>query len=439
MDAARSNSTPPQLEDLEFPSIPAIVLRVIQLVSDPNVDLKTLRRAVEQDPALTSRVLKLANSAFFHQNAQVSTLDRALVLIGLNAMRSLVLGVTVIEAVDRSGPDGVDLREFWRDSLLRACIARALAERRHRMLTEEAYLVGLMQDLGIPVLLNADAGYSAKLADAGGCRLRLHRIETTAGGFTHSQVVDHLAKAWSFPELLRVPLASHHVRPTAEHTDDPTTALHQMAYVVGSIPVGAVQLDALYDPALVDFTEKCFGLDRVRLEQTLQSGLDAFEALRQPFADLLPETCDAASALSLARELIGVAQEAAQLLSKLRVVIVEPSKVQRRVITGMLQSMDVRDIRQAENAQEALEMCQADAPDVITTALHLPDMEASAFEAQLRSHPITRGVKVLVISSTPDIRRDAFVDQSQLGAIAKPVRVPALRRGLTGLLKSDED
>ncbi|TPV95240.1 MAG: HDOD domain-containing protein [Myxococcales bacterium FL481] len=439
METARATPSLSQLEDLELPSIPAIVLRVIQLVSDPDVDLKTLCRAVEQDPALASRVLKLANSAFFRQSARVSTLDRALVLIGLNAMRSLVLGVTIMEAVDRSGPDGLDLREFWRDSLLRACIARALAERRHRTLSEEAYLIGLMQDLGIPVLLKTDPTYASMLAEAGGCRQRLHRIETDAGALSHSQVIDHLAHAWSFPEVLRAPLADHHERPAAEHAKDATTALHQIAYVVGSIPVGAVQLDALYDPNLAEFTETCFGLDRVRFEQTLQSGLDAFESLRQPFADLLPDACDAASALSLARELISVAQDATQLVSKLRILIVEPSKVQRRVIHGMLQSMGAQDIRQAETGHQAIELCEADPPDVITVALHLPDMQAASLEAKLRSHPDTREIKVLVISSAPDIQRDAFVDQDQLAAIAKPVRVPALRRGLAGLLKTNHD
>ena len=437
MHAAETTSATRRLEDMEFPSIPAVVLRVIQLVSDPDVDLRTLREAVEQDPALTSRVLKLANSAFFHQNAQVSTLDRALVLVGLSTMRSLVLGVTVIDTVDRHAAGGLDLREFWRDSLLRACIARATADRRHRNLSEEAYLIGLMQDLGIPLLLASDPGYAELLAEAGGCRLRLHRLEQEAGRLTHSQVIAHLARAWSFPELLCASLSRHHERPEAKHTEDPATALHQIGYVVGSIPVGATQLDALYDPKLGDFAQQCLGLDRVRFEQTLQTGLEAFEALREPFADVLPTSCDAASALSLARDLIGVAQDAARLFSQLRVVIVEPSKVQRRVLVGMLASMDIRSVRQADSGQQALDMCLEDPPDVVTTALHLPDMNAPEFEAKLRDDAATRRVRVLLISSTPNVERGDFVDKSHVAAISKPVQAPVLQRGLASLLSGE--
>lgn len=437
-NTARSDQPIRRFEDLEIPSLPSAVLEIIQLVSDPNVSVRALGTAVKKDPALTAMVLKLANSSLFHQRSQVSTLDRAVVLIGLNAMRSLVLGVTVIQAVDKGESGGVDLREFWRDSLLRACLARVIAERFDRTLAEEAYLVGLVQDIGIPLLLRVDPTYAERFQQAKGCRQQLEAQERLGGGITHSDVVRRLCEQWRFPELLTEPLAKHHSRPPATQATDPTLTLWQIAYTVGSLPVGATDLQYLHDPELGDFVQQCFGFDRARFEDVLRGGLEAFEEVQDAYSDLLPAGGDAAAALSVARRLVGVAQDTHQWLSNLSVLVVDPSRIQRTITARMLKGMSVSSVHGAESGAEALALCQKSPPDVVTTAFHLTDMTAPEFEAKLREVPELRDLKVLLISSEDKLDSINFVDDGKLETVPKPLRPAELRRGLSSFSTAEE-
>lgn len=433
MHSARSSTQIVRLEDLEIPSLPQAVLKVIELVNDPNVSVRALAGAVKQDPGLTAMILKLANSSVFHQRARVSSLDRALILIGLNAMRSLVFGVSVVQAVDVQSKNGVHLRRFWRDSLLRACVARAIAESCDRTLTEEAYVVGLLQDIGIPPLLQVDPTYAARLAAVRGCRQSLEAEECSAGGITHSEVVQRVCDDWHFPVLLAEPLAKHHTRPASTASAEPRLTLWQIAYTVGSLPIGADDLEEIYDPNLAQFVQECFGFDRVQFEDVLQTGLEVFASLREAYADLLPKGGDATAAVSVAQQLVAAAQDTNEWLSSLRVVVVEPSRVQRNITQRMLNGMNVRSVRCVESGADALQLCTEDPPDVVTTAFHLPDMSATELEAQLRAVPSLCDLKVLLISSDNKTTATDFLDSERLSTVAKPLRPRALRRGLSSL------
>lgn len=422
-----------RVEDLEVPSLSTVVVEVIRLAAEPNPNARALASTLKRDPNLSAQVLQLANSALYGQWSSVTTVDRALALIGLNAMKSIVLGVSVVNAVDDAGGDSIDLRSFWRDSLLRACVARELAREVRPKLMEEAYLVGLLQDLGIPMLLSASEAYRAVYKEAGGCRVKLHALESAGGGLTHSRVIAHLCVQWLFPELLTAALSGHHDAPPAGSTQDPALVLSQISYVVGALPLGAEGVQSLSDARLLAFLETSLGCPPGQFDVVLERAAQAFEALRAPFAGLLEPECDAAAAIGVVRGLIQLAQEGSKWFSGLRIVVVESSRVQQTIIDRMLRAMGSPGAHILDTGEAFLARYGELRPDVVVCSYHLSDMSAPELETALRTTEDADNVCFLVVSSDDKTDDSAFRDRRRVALLRKPFKPDALQQSFDGL------
>lgn len=415
------------LEDLEIPSISSVVLELIRLATDPEVTVRALATEIKRDPGLSARVLQLANSAFFHRGSSIATIDRALALIGVQTMRSIVLGVSVINAVQGHSGDKVSLQPFWRDSLLRACIARALAQETRPNLAQEAYLVGLLQDLGIPLLVQAMPNYGELQEASAGCRARLHALETDRGGLTHAQVIAYLCETWRLPSVLMDPLARHHERPPFRRVAKDVEVLCSIAYIVGSLPVGAEHLESLYDEQLSVFVERSLGCSARRFNGILDGAAIAFESLREPFGDLLPPGCSGDEALNLARNLVFVAEQEAKWLSELDLVVALPTKGQRDALHRMLRALGAANVVLVDSGAAALVACSERRRDMLITSYHLPDMTALELENGLRQRLHMTELRMLV-SSMDDFDEVPFSDPGRMKLLREPFNPAALKR-----------
>lgn len=225
-----------RLEDVGVVSQPEIVVRLLKLVSDPRSALHDFAKIIKNDAAVAGRVLKLANSALFAQRMQVTSLERACLVLGLERLKSISLGFHL----SRAAAGGADLsRKVWGESLLRACLAAELARKCAPTHVPEAFVIGLMLDAGLPLmgrLLGSayEGVYSKHTTPAG-----LLRAESESLGFTHVDVITVLAKRWQFPELLSRPLELHHARPADGRSDAALARLHRIAYAVGQIEFAA--------------------------------------------------------------------------------------------------------------------------------------------------------------------------------------------------------
>ena len=134
---------------VELPTIPRVVQQVAEALRDPNVDARKIGETLAQDPVLSAKVLRLANSSFFGGQRSMASIDAAVALIGTQALGRLVLAGGVAGSF---GPvPGIDLPTFWRDSLIAATAAQKLASRLGAEV-EEAYISGLLHGTG-PLIL----------------------------------------------------------------------------------------------------------------------------------------------------------------------------------------------------------------------------------------------------------------------------------------------
>jgi HD-like signal output (HDOD) protein len=198
--------------------------RVLAAVCAPGADAAEVARVVGQEPGLTARVLRVANSAFYGLPRGVATLDRAIVVLGLDAVR----GVAAAACLDRGMlrlPDAspVDLDELIRHSVAAATAAQALARRHHRALAGEAFIGGLLHDFGVIVQLRLNpggvAGLAAALRAAPGSPRAALELEHV--GVSHGECAATVFEAWNLPGSLVDSARRHH----DAGTPDPLTAL----------------------------------------------------------------------------------------------------------------------------------------------------------------------------------------------------------------------
>ena len=132
-----------------LPSLPAVALDVLRICQDPESDIADLADGLSRDPILASRVLQMANSAYYNRGTEVTSLNRAAVMIGLRALKVLALGFTLANELPSKGTSGgFDLQLFWHRSLVNAVAGRSIAAAIRSGKTEEAFLCGLLSQMG---------------------------------------------------------------------------------------------------------------------------------------------------------------------------------------------------------------------------------------------------------------------------------------------------
>jgi HD-like signal output (HDOD) protein len=195
-----------------LPSLPAVAVRVMQLCQAENLDLAEIGKVITNDPVLAAKILRLVNSPGYGLPQQVKTVSHAVALLGLNTVRSLSLSFSLAADLRRRPHPNADLKSYWKRSLLAAAGARELVGALGAThLKEEAFLGGLLQDIGrlallavVPDLYQPLAG---RAADDHGA---LIAVEHQALGCDHAEVGGWLIERWNLPQPLCLAAAYSH-------------------------------------------------------------------------------------------------------------------------------------------------------------------------------------------------------------------------------------
>jgi len=195
----------------DLPTIPVLLGRIVAVVDGDRSSARDLVEVMQRDQALTGRVLRLANSGFFGFGREVSTLARAIMVLGFSAVRSLALGIKVWETL--IGQRDLNLTALWEHSALVGAAARLIAQRTRAAEPEEVFTAGLLHDVGRVVLaLRFPAEYAAVLdtADQDAVAVPLEERERAAFGVDHAQAGAWLGEQWALPPAIVAAAARHH-------------------------------------------------------------------------------------------------------------------------------------------------------------------------------------------------------------------------------------
>ncbi len=182
----------------------------MSLTANLDAGIDELSDAISTDPALTGKILRLSNSPFYGRIRQVGSLEQAIMILGFQTIRSLVVA-TSTATMFKSGKDKGLQDELWSHSLAVAVASRILAQRHNASLREEAFITGLMHDIAKPVLLQRfPEEYKPVIEafrDGGQDELDAERAML---GFTHAELGVHILEHWNFPTELTRAAGRHH-------------------------------------------------------------------------------------------------------------------------------------------------------------------------------------------------------------------------------------
>jgi HD-like signal output (HDOD) protein len=196
----------------EIASLPEVAAQICAVVEDPRATPKDIHTIVERDPALATKILKIVNSAFYGLPAQVSSLERAILMLGLNALKNLALATSLSKLIK---PGAISTQfvtqDLWRHAIAVGVCAKMIAKAAKYPVTDEAFVAGLVHDMGLIVSQQLHADKMHEICER--CFQTPQdfcAVERAAIGADHQQFGHALATRWKFPPGIRAAVGYHH-------------------------------------------------------------------------------------------------------------------------------------------------------------------------------------------------------------------------------------
>jgi len=190
-----------------LPSPPTIAIQIIQLANKPESDFKKIIQLLTYDPALASKILRIANSPIYPYVKKVENLHQALMVLGLNATISLALSFSLVKSLQAAKGTGLDYTLYWKRALLSGMACQVLGTICEVAEVEELYLAGLLQDLGMLALDQVFPDLYLAYAGQQSVHASLIAHEEQSLGLTHGAVGSWLLTQWNLPDRLRLAVA----------------------------------------------------------------------------------------------------------------------------------------------------------------------------------------------------------------------------------------
>lgn len=211
-----------KIEKIEnLPTIPSILRKILGIIEDPHVSLQKISDFVASDPTLTARILKMVNSPVYGFPGRISSVNHAMVILGLNAVKGLLIGVSVFEVMKKN------MVGLWEHSLASAIYARIISKKKDLEFAEEISVAALLHDIGKVILLIAFKEDYTKIIELAQKRESLlHEIEKEYFGITHAEIGGIVCKKWNFPTKLIEPIMNHHRPQLSKNFTTETAVVH---------------------------------------------------------------------------------------------------------------------------------------------------------------------------------------------------------------------
>ena len=197
----------------DIATLPEVTVKIIEIVEDPHSTARDLHQVIKMDPALSTKVLKVVNSAFYGLPGQIASVDRAIVLLGMSAVKNIAVAASIARLF-KSGKmsEQFSAKDLWRHSVAVGAAARMIAKTSGQPAgLDEVFLAGLIHDIGILVERQAfGEQLSEVIARCSAGEGRFSDMETAVIGADHQAFGDALTTRWKFPRHLRATVGFHH-------------------------------------------------------------------------------------------------------------------------------------------------------------------------------------------------------------------------------------
>ncbi len=255
-----------------LPTLPAVAQKVSKMAENDNTSAQQLGKIISTDQALSGRVLRLVNSSFYGFPGRISSISNAIVLLGFDVVKSLIISVSVFEMMEK-GVIGL-----WEHSLGCAIVSRMLAKRVDDCDPEEASVAGLLHDIGkVVVSMQLSENYEDIKKLIVEKKIIFSDAEKEVLGFTHQDIGGWLTESWNLPVNLQEPIAYHHQPLKAQKAKIPTAVVHVANFLTRAMGFGSG--GDPWTPPLERKAWERLGLTMQDLEEIIEELGDEFESV----------------------------------------------------------------------------------------------------------------------------------------------------------------
>ena len=228
-----------------LPTLPVVMQKLSAAIRDPNSDARSIARLIEDDPAISTRILKVVNSSLYAGGVKIETVQQAVSRLGMTATNNIALSTSILSAFDSDRPQSFDRPAFWRHSIcvgIAACVIydHAAPNLRKRQSKETLHLVGLLHDVGKLILdIYMYEDFQNALQTVSTSSVPLFKAELEAVGIDHATIGGWILGKWNMSDELMLPTLWHH-DPNSAPTDhwELTALVHIANYVCNLQKIG---------------------------------------------------------------------------------------------------------------------------------------------------------------------------------------------------------
>ncbi len=224
--------TPKQIRErvktiIQLPALPSLTMEIAEMLENPRTSAAKLGVVISSDQSLTAKVLKIANSPFYGFPRKISTIEFAIIILGFEAIKEIVMSVALVNSLQKKTNKYFDEQKFWDHSISSAVIARRIARDMKYRVTGEAFVAGLLHDMGLSIMHRYFFNEFKKLKEiAASENIVFLKLEERLLGVTHAEIGGWLAQRWNLPDHLVEAITHHHQPGLAKHNPELAALIH---------------------------------------------------------------------------------------------------------------------------------------------------------------------------------------------------------------------
>ena len=408
------------LHNPRLPSLPAVALELLEMTAQPDLDMKEIAALIETDQALAVKIIRTVNSSYYGLTKPCSSINQAIVYLGLNAVKTLALGFCLVESVDGSENVEFDYVSYWRHGLYSAAAARLIARANRAGEPDTAFLAALVQDIGMVALHRAFRDVYLQVIDlSAGRHCRLPEIEERSIRITHPEVGAVLAERWNLPAELVAVIKHHHDSEHAEPAHRELVRIVDMAQRISQFV------------AMEDVTQ---------LKQLRKLGRDWFSLTPDDIDSILHQTQDIAHELAqLFKVDVGGRHSVEQLLARAESEQIKSQAAEAAQRSGRPKYIPaIGDDALLEKCGQSPSSQQREAGEEVAAPDARPSTQfVGLFICTCRSIRVAEGASYVQKVKGTDALRESL-ERALISSVAQDCRVTAVNQDEIGFIMNEE-
>ncbi len=237
------------------PSIPQVIMEVSTIIDDPKTSANILGKMISHDQGLVTKILTVANSPLHGIPRRVSTIDFAIVVLGFNQVKNIVLALSMMDSLKITGDSKFDQKQYWLHSILTAAASKKIADDLGYQASGEVFTAGLLHDLGIAIIVKFfNKEFKEILDSVKKQNLTYLEAEELHLGITHQEIGRYLVDRWNLPIAIADVINFHHKPSDAENNRELTALVHLADYMTKQLMIGDFSWDTTttLDPSIIE-------------------------------------------------------------------------------------------------------------------------------------------------------------------------------------------